>query len=56
MVKPILCVRTANKMMYRKHHEYHQPLEKHDIEILKRWLKGETGNDSLKIWLNTLYN
>ena len=43
-------------MMYRDHREYNQPPQELNHDILKSWLKGETGTDSLKVWLSTLYD
>ncbi len=43
-------------MMYRNNQEHHQPPDEQDIHILRKWLKGEAENKSLRIWLNTLYN
>ncbi len=41
-------------MMYRNHMEYNRPQTQPDLGILRSWLRGQTGNESLKIWLSTL--
>jgi hypothetical protein len=41
-------------MMYRNFREYNRPQNQPELEILRSWLRGETGTDSLKIWLGTL--
>lgn len=43
-------------MMYRDHKEYAQAEQHPEHELLRRWLRGETGVESLREWLNTLYN
>jgi len=36
-------------MIYRNHREYEKPPKEQDHEILRSWLRGEAGNDILKI-------
>ncbi|MFO7619302.1 MAG: hypothetical protein R6W91_06580 [Thermoplasmata archaeon] len=43
-------------MMYRNHKEYKAPRENPDCELLRSWLRGETGVESLKKWLSIMYN
>jgi hypothetical protein len=42
-------------MMYRDHKEYNQQPSDQDYELLRSWLRGETGVESLKKWLNSMY-
>jgi len=41
-------------MMYRNHREYNRPQNNPELGVLRRWLRGEAGNDSLRAWLSTL--
>jgi hypothetical protein len=43
-------------MMYRNHKEYNQQPDNSEHENLRSWLRGETGVESLKEWLDTMYN
>jgi hypothetical protein len=43
-------------MMYRNHREYNQQPDNTEYENLRSWLRGETGVESLKEWLGTMYN
>lgn len=42
-------------MMYRNHREYDQPPKSSEYEQLRSWLRGDTGVESLKEWLNVMY-
>lgn len=42
-------------MLYRNHQEYRQPDTNPDYELLRSWLRGETGVESLKQWLGHMY-
>jgi len=42
-------------MMYRKHQEYRTPGKNPDHELLRSWLRGEAGVESLKTWLQNMY-
>jgi len=46
----------GSKMMYRNHKEYNQPPKNSEYENLQSWLRGDTGVESLKEWLGTMYN
>jgi len=43
-------------MMYRNRIEVIWPEIRPEFRVLLSWLRGETGNESLKAWLNTLPN
>ena len=43
-------------MMYRDHREYETPRGNPNHELLRSWLRGESGVESLKEWLRTMYN
>ena len=43
-------------MMYRDHKEYSQQPSNPEYELLRSWLRGETSVESLRKWLETLYN
>ena len=53
-MKPLLRYRTARNMMYRNHREYDQPPKSSEYEHLRSWLRGETGVESLKEWLDIM--
>lgn len=42
-------------MMYRNHQEYKRSTRNSDHELLRSWLRGETGVESLRIWLSNMY-
>lgn len=42
-------------MMYRDHKEYNLQSDNPDHELLRSWLRGDSGVESLKEWLSTLY-
>ncbi len=43
-------------MMYRNHREYKLPQENPNHELLRSWLRGETGVESLREWLKSIYS
>ncbi|MDO9536759.1 MAG: hypothetical protein Q7J68_00380 [Thermoplasmata archaeon] len=42
-------------MMYRDHKEYNRRVEP-DHELLRSWLRGDSGVESLRKWLDIMYN
>ncbi len=40
-------------MMYRNFREYGKTSQNH--ELLRCWLRGETGHESLRTWLSAMY-
>jgi len=42
-------------MMYRNHREYGMRQTESDHEVLRSWLHGETGVESLRAWLRLMY-
>jgi hypothetical protein len=43
-------------MMYRNHREYKHDAQNPNHELLRSWLRGETGIESLKEWLSSMYS
>ena len=41
-------------MTYRNHRDYPRNLSK-EYELLRSWLAGETGLESLREWLHNIY-
>jgi hypothetical protein len=42
--------------MYRNHREYESLPKSSQHEPLRSWLRGDTGVESLKEWLGTMYS
>jgi len=43
-------------MLYRNHREYDLAQMNPDHQLLKSWLRGETGEESLREWLSAMYS
>jgi hypothetical protein len=43
-------------MLYRNHREYDLPQKNPNLGPLRSWLRGETGDESLREWLGAMYN
>ncbi|MFO7618221.1 MAG: hypothetical protein R6W91_00945 [Thermoplasmata archaeon] len=42
-------------VLYRNHREYGRQHAGQELGLLKSWLSGQSGNESLRAWLGSIY-